>query len=95
MLQRSLYTMALAGTLLACGAAPSNGGDNTAPAPVAEQPTEAQKPAPEPAPPRTQPDYSHLSPEVRERVERRAKLSSEMLRDAAARSRAKGLKVIC
>ena len=48
MLQRSLYTMALAGTLLACGAAPSTGGDNTAsaPAPKADQPTEAQKPAP-------------------------------------------------
>ncbi len=48
MLQRSLYTMALAGTLLACGAAPSTGGDNTAsaPAPKTEQPTEAQKPAP-------------------------------------------------
>ena len=30
MLQRSLYTMALAGTLLACGAAPNIGGDNAA-----------------------------------------------------------------
>jgi peptidyl-prolyl cis-trans isomerase A (cyclophilin A) len=49
MLQRSLYTVALAGTLLACGAAPSTGGDNTAsapqPAPKTEQATEPQKPA--------------------------------------------------
>jgi hypothetical protein len=48
MLQRSLYTVALAGTLLACGAAPSTGGENTTSAPStpkAEQPSEAQKPA--------------------------------------------------
>ena len=48
MLQRSLYTLALTGTLLACGAAPSTGGANTgsSPAPKAEQAAEAQKPAP-------------------------------------------------
>lgn len=48
MLQRSLYTLALTGTLLACGAAPSTGGDNTAsPAPTAaDQATAPQKPAP-------------------------------------------------
>jgi peptidyl-prolyl cis-trans isomerase A (cyclophilin A) len=49
MLQRSLYTVALAGTLLACGAAPSAGGEKTAsapaPAPKIEQPTEPQTPA--------------------------------------------------
>ncbi len=48
MLQRSLYTLALTGTLLACGAAPTNGGENTSsastPAPKAEQITEPQKP---------------------------------------------------
>ena len=48
MLQRSLYTIALAGTLLACGAAPSTGGEETASAPTTpktDQPVEAQKPA--------------------------------------------------
>ncbi len=42
MLQRSLYTMALAGTLLACGAAPSAGGDNTASAPMTTTPPTEQ-----------------------------------------------------
>jgi len=39
-------------------------------------------------------DYSHLSPEVRERVERRAKLSAAMASEWAARFKAAGLKVV-
>lgn len=50
MLQRSLYTVALAGALLACGAAPSTGSDTSAstipPSPTADQAAETQKPAP-------------------------------------------------
>ena len=49
MLQRSLYTMALAGTLLACGAAPSTGGDNNASSPKAPAPATERSTQPEPA----------------------------------------------
>jgi peptidyl-prolyl cis-trans isomerase A (cyclophilin A) len=48
MLQRSLFTVALTGALLACGAASSTGGENSAPAqaPPVEPQVEAQTPAP-------------------------------------------------
>jgi len=48
MLQRTLYSVTLAGTMLACGAAPGTGHESTASAPkpvtITEQPTEPQKP---------------------------------------------------